>query len=248
MTWSYMHLVFGRQRFYAASSAGKVTRIPAATNEEEALVEHHASLHTARADHARSMHDEWQSRLTELTDETKVVKITRKEGSFGSRIEKVVAVLTFPDGSTKEGPTAEVPTMLYEQCVQLHGDEPHVPTQDEDYETWLAETGAVGIEQRVWIGIEIEPDGSEREFEDGLEDWRFGAPLAGINHELNRLAADGWVVVSVSEDKGLYLGSDSRDESYPARIRYLLGREDADAAALDGTAGVVEVVDGAAAN
>src|SRR3954447_14699235 len=100
MTWSYMHLVFGRQRFYAASSAGKVTRVPAAASEEEALVGHHASLHSARADHARSMRDEWRSRLDELTNDTKVVKTTRKEGSFGSRVEKVVAVLTFPDGTT----------------------------------------------------------------------------------------------------------------------------------------------------
>ena len=239
-----MHLVFGRQRFYAVSSAGKVTRVPEAANEAEALLEHHASLHSARADHARSMRDEWQSRLGELTDETKVVKITRKEGSFGSRVEKVVAVLTFPDDSTREGPTADVPTMLYDECVRLHGDEPHVPTQDEDYETWLAETGAVGIEQRVWVGIEIEPDGSEREFEEGLDGWRFGAPLAGINRELNRLAADGWMVVSVSEDKGLYLGSDSPDESYPSRIRYLLGRDEAAAA----TAEIEAEVEGAAAN
>jgi hypothetical protein len=241
-----MHLVFGRQRFYAVSSAGKVTRVPAATDEAEALLLHHASLHTARADHAQSMHDEWQSRLHELTDETKVVKITRKEGSFGSRVEKVVAVLTFPDGSTREGSTAEVPTILYDECVRVHGDQPHVPTQEEDFDTWLNETGAVGIEQRVWVGLEIDPDGTEREFEEDPDGWRFGAPLVGINRELNRLAADGWVVVSVSEDKGLYLGSDSPDESYPSRIRYLLGRDDAKAAA--GKRDDEVEIEGAAAN
>ncbi len=154
----------------------------------------------------------------------------------------MVAVLTFPDGSTREGPTADISTMLEEECVRLYGEEPYVPTQEQDYDTWLVETGAVGIEQRVWVGIVIEPDGSEREFEEGLEEWRFGAPLAGINGELNRLAAAGWVVVSVSEDKGLYLGSDSRDESYPARIRYLLGRDEEQAAARSTEA------EGAAAN
>jgi hypothetical protein len=51
-----------------------------------------------------------------------------------------------------------------------------------------------------------------------------GVPLETITTQLNEVAADGWSVVAVSEDRGLYLGIDAHDESYPARIRYLLER------------------------
>ncbi len=175
--------------------------------------------------------DDWRSRLAQLTKDTKVVKITRKEGSFGSRVEKVVAVLTFPDGSTREGPTADISTMLEEECVRLHGEEPYVPTQEQDYDIWLVETGAVGIEQR---GLGRHRDRTRRQ-RARVRGGSRGVALRRPARRHQRRAQPprrrrlGGRVGQRGQGPVPRLGF--RDESYPARIRYLLGRDEEQAAA-----------------
>jgi hypothetical protein len=51
-------------------------------------------------------------------------------------------------------------------------------------------------------------------------DWGF--PLIEALRELNRLEEQGWKIVHVSEDHGLYQGADTADEAYLTRVRYLL--------------------------
>lgn len=53
-----------------------------------------------------------------------------------------------------------------------------------------------------------------------------GTPIEMIVASLNRYAAEGWKAIHVSEDHGIYLGVDCREESFPARIRYLLLRDE----------------------
>lgn len=70
----------------------------------------------------------------------------------------------------------------------------------------------------------IGPDGSEQQLYRAVNsDWS-GLPHAALMRTLNRLGQDGWRVVSTEEDKGLYLGVDTQDESFPTRVRVLLAR------------------------
>jgi hypothetical protein len=80
-------------------------------------------------------------------------------------------------------------------------------------------------------GYAYPPRGGQDTIDVDLDDYGQGVPLKGITEVLNRLALDGWAVVSTSEDKGLYEGADAARESYPARIRYLLVNRPSDASA-----------------
>jgi hypothetical protein len=53
-------------------------------------------------------------------------------------------------------------------------------------------------------------------------DWFWGFPSASVNKLLEDLELDGWKLVQVSEDHGLYAGTDAPNESFPSRVRYLL--------------------------
>ena len=54
--------------------------------------------------------------------------------------------------------------------------------------------------------------------------WSWGYPIQGALSLLDQLDSDGWQVLHISEDHGLYRGADAQDESYPTRVRYLLRR------------------------
>jgi hypothetical protein len=51
-----------------------------------------------------------------------------------------------------------------------------------------------------------------------------GVPVQAIVTLLDRYAAEGWRVVHVSEDRGLYAGADVAEESFITRIRYLFAQ------------------------
>jgi hypothetical protein len=89
-------------------------------------------------------------------------------------------------------------------------------------EQW--EKGAEAEHDRGWrcYLVKSSGDASRRQIE--MSSTWSGVPLETITQQLNELAGDGWRVVAVSEDRGLYLGIDTHDESYPARLRYLLER------------------------
>jgi hypothetical protein len=50
----------------------------------------------------------------------------------------------------------------------------------------------------------------------------WGFPITEALRELDRLEKQGWRIVHVSEDHGLYAGADTTDEAYLTRVRYLL--------------------------
>lgn len=54
--------------------------------------------------------------------------------------------------------------------------------------------------------------------------WDWGYPVAAALAELDRLESQGWKIIHVSEDHGLYQGADANDEAYLTRVRYLLHR------------------------
>lgn len=54
--------------------------------------------------------------------------------------------------------------------------------------------------------------------------WTFGLPIEGVLKVLNELAAKGWSVAHVSEDRGLYAGTTNQTDSWVTKARYLLTR------------------------
>jgi hypothetical protein len=52
----------------------------------------------------------------------------------------------------------------------------------------------------------------------------WGFPVATAMTLLDGLAAEGWRLLHVSEDHGLYSGADAANEAYLTRTRYLLTR------------------------
>ena len=89
-------------------------------------------------------------------------------------------------------------------------------------ERW--QEGAEAEHERGWRCYVVNPSGDVRRTQIEMSSTWSGVPLETITRRLNELAREGWRVVAVSEDRGLYLGIDARDESYPARLRYLLER------------------------
>ena len=57
--------------------------------------------------------------------------------------------------------------------------------------------------------------------------WTQGFPAAPVAAALNRLGTEGWRVLHVSEDRGLYSGPHAQLGRVRHRARYLLGREPA---------------------
>lgn len=87
--------------------------------------------------------------------------------------------------------------------------------------TWCR--AATVVEQRGWRVCFF--NGSEWHEGEKPTTWWMGMPGEAIVQALNRLAEEGWHVLHVSEDHGVYAGVDTVDESFPTRVRYLLRRE-----------------------
>ena len=57
--------------------------------------------------------------------------------------------------------------------------------------------------------------------------WTQGFPAAAVAAALNQLGTEGWRVLHVSEDRGLYSGPHANSDAFVTRARYLLRRESA---------------------
>lgn len=221
----YMYLVFARERYWQIRVNGVTHR---ADGEGEPAVSTFFEKHVwpelrEQKEEAKAV---WDRQLDTVRDSATVATFTRKEGSLGSRVNVEVSVITFADGSTVECTPAKVSSELRKRCALQNGKRPEIH-RAESFQSWKQESRAVAVEFRGWGGTAYLPDGATERFSEDLGDWVYGAPLAGITRALNHFADEGWAVVSSSEDKGLYQGADARDESYPSRIRYLLGRSSA---------------------
>jgi hypothetical protein len=104
--------------------------------------------------------------------------------------------------------------------------EPSLPG-DENFNTWKAARSPrprVETGQRGWTAALYTASGKDQVRIDAPDWWAFGWPEAEVTEILNRLGGDGWQAFSVTEDKGLYKGSDALNESGPVAVRYLLMR------------------------
>jgi hypothetical protein len=77
---------------------------------------------------------------------------------------------------------------------------------------------------RVWVAELITAAGTTPVDIGDAVRGRWGFPVQAAMRLLEQLGNEGWRLVHVSEDHGLYNGADARDEAYLARVRYLLSR------------------------
>jgi hypothetical protein len=80
-----------------------------------------------------------------------------------------------------------------------------------------------GTEKVVVWAAGLYLDGEHRALP-AISNWTFGLPIEGVLKVLNELAAEGWTVAHVSEDRGLYAGNTNQTDSWVTKARYLLTR------------------------
>ena len=81
----------------------------------------------------------------------------------------------------------------------------------------------VGNKQIVVWAVGLYSNGEYKRLP-ALTHWAFGFPIDGALRILNQLAAEGWSVAHVSEDRGLYRGQTNQTDSAVTKTRYLLMR------------------------
>jgi hypothetical protein len=77
-------------------------------------------------------------------------------------------------------------------------------------------------ERRVWRAWFITADATEPVVGEIDAFGGQGFPMREAMRELDKRKQQGWQLVHVSEDHGLYSGADTPDEAYLARVRYLV--------------------------
>ena len=78
--------------------------------------------------------------------------------------------------------------------------------------------------KRGWEAAWCDVSGQHR-LDVTIDSWYWGVPAQAIVQMLDEYAKQGWAVAHVSEDRGVYFGTDVTDESYITRLRYLLVRD-----------------------
>jgi hypothetical protein len=164
----------------------------------------------------------WERALAEWQAGTEVEVGKERLHEGGPRVE--VAHVRFPDGTQGVVDPAVVHDYIAEE---FRARNPH-PTVAAQFADWR-DTVQIA-ELRTWVGWLF--NGAEhRPVDMGLPPSQFGYPIREVIGCLDRLAADGWQVVHVSEDRtahldsrGAYPDGDGTPESAVTTVRYLLSR------------------------
>lgn len=151
---------------------------------------------------------EWQDAHTEL----RVGVLEEfKTGAFKKEIRRFDEVLI--DGNVKRTGYREGQRFLDEECKRRFPE----PTGPEVVATQVPEV-------RSWASSLVGADQTTRVPPPPGLSWSDGAPTEWIAQQLDALSREGWNLIHVSEDHGLYTGADAAHESYPTRLRFLLQR------------------------
>lgn len=144
---------------------------------------------------------------------------TRAESVPGARFVRA----TYPDGTSEAvGTDRTVASAAHLQYGRIN---PPPTRSSPSFQEWKSEQPS--SEHRTWVcewfadGQRSTPPQFARRPEHS-----YGLPIEALLGVLNDLAAQGWVVVSVSEDRGIYAGVDAPTDSGPTKIRYLLENPD----------------------
>lgn len=158
----------------------------------------------------------WQRKLADWDARTDVEFGKERLHDGGPRVD--VARVRFPDGTESVAPPESVKDYIAEEFRSEHPP----PTVAAQFADWR-DTVQIG-EIRTWIGRLF--NGTENlPLDMGLPASQFGYPIREVLGCLDQLAADGWQVVHVSEDRGLgYPEGDAAHEPGVTTVRYLLSR------------------------
>ena len=70
----------------------------------------------------------------------------------------------------------------------------------------MAPGGAITVSEATGWRAALALGGAQEEFDLGARESSYGLPAPQIAAKLDALAADGWEVLHVSEDRGVYVG------------------------------------------
>lgn len=122
------------------------------------------------------------------------------------------------DGRTLRVDAGSVADFIDKEALRKYPDPTKPSTQRPEFEQWSRGNTK---EKRTWRA-ELVTGAGGTPVELGKLEWQWGYPIAAALRELDRLEKQGWKLVHVSEDHGLYSGADTNDEAYLTRVRYLL--------------------------
>lgn len=159
----------------------------------------------------------WDQQLAEWQAATKVQVGKERLHDGGPRVE--VARITFPDGTDGVVDPAVAHDYITEE-FQARFPPPTAPAQFADWR----ETVQIG-ELHTWASC-LYQGGEQIPLDIGLPAAEFGYPIREVLGCLDRLAADGWQIVHVSEDRVGHHAADGElaRENGVGTARYLLSR------------------------
>jgi hypothetical protein len=196
-------------------------------NKGMALVESWFERHIAPNSYelAAEAHRQWEARFQAWRAGVEVKRDEVLNAELSTRFKRVVdevEIVWLPNGTNRT-----VPAGRSEQLLLAHyadNVEPEPGTGELTFEAWLrtaelsVETGLRGWKGTMQIDDVIETIG------ESCTSWSSVSVPESALPILNALGQDGWEVISVNEDKGLYSGEDAQAESGSSAIRYLLKR------------------------
>jgi hypothetical protein len=212
---TYATLAFRRLRYNAVkvTEAGQTRHLG-----EEAAQEYYAREVTGPAEqiYQQELAKQRKARMdfasTAVMHEPPTVRKERKAREGTDRVTLA--------GTNYDVPTGTVERFIRKQADNRYPDPPK--PQVKEFASWYRLTAQ---ERRVWQGWLLTADGYELATEE-LTTWGGHAfPVQDALRQLDKLQQEGWRLVHVSEDHGLYQGVDVSDEAYLTRVRYLLERD-----------------------
>ena len=145
------------------------------------------------------------------------VEVHREMG--GLRKTRVFVDEVRVGGQTYQVDSGTADDFIYE-AARARYPEPKRPDPPNYVDWWMNNRTS----HRTWK-VEFVTTGGVENIELGRSlDSSWGFPIMRALAELERLQQDGWTLVHVSEDHGLYSGADAATEAYLSRVRYLLSR------------------------
>lgn len=220
----------GTERLFPAglgNTEAEAYNVEQQRRHEEAIEAHaraDAASHAELVSEWRARRERWMEQVTIETIEQRV----RPRGKLYN-VKSHVLHVTFPGGQVKEIPSERPPSdsELQRTLERLCDEAYPAPAETSRISARPVEPGLASLVTTVtgWAADLFLPPGQEP-LELDPTDFTYGFPIQEVTDTLNELADEGWSVVHVSEDRGLYAGNHAASDAYVTRARYLLERTD----------------------
>lgn len=209
-------LVIARAAYDLVEIPGQEPRsVQMGTGEEAARTWWSENEEAAATQQFDEDHESWQKKLTEWETRTKVEFGKDRLYDGGPRVD--VARIKFPDNSKSVVPLDTAEEYMVETFRSRHA----LSSLESQFALWRQTVQLT--EMRNWIG-RLYQGNESLPMELGLPAARLDYPIGAVLSCLDRLSADGWQIVHVSEDRSSYLGTDASSGSAVSTVRYLLTR------------------------